>query len=310
MGEGSITTKARTIVSQPYEVQVRFYMPPAELRRYFTTFYFAEWTIPDGQQLTDYLLPEWANLRLYSGSCPDAQTPKGGHLRDAPFTVNGPNSQAIRFSFSSARMWGIGLLPLGWAKFVGTSAADVADTVFDGMAHPAFARFAELGRSVFTETPDEAAELARITRYFLQRIDEPVADEARIIAIHSALIDPDTSSVSDLVVRSGVSQRTVERICRRHFGFTPKLLLRRQRFMRSLAHFMLDPSLNWIGAMDSHYHDQAQFVRDFRQFMGMSPRQYAALDKPLIGAVMRERARVFGSPVQTMDSPGGPTALA
>jgi shikimate dehydrogenase len=53
--------------------------------------------------------------------------------------------------------------------------------------------------------------------------------------------------------------------------------------------------MKWVGAMDGHYHDQAQFVRDFRQFMGMSPRQYAALDKPILAAVMRERARIAGA---------------
>ena len=75
--------------------------------------------------------------------------------------------------------------------------------------------------------------------------------------------------------------------------------------MRSLSHFVLDPSLGWIGAIDSHYHDQAQFVRDFRQFMGMTPRQYGALPKPLIGAVMRERQRLYGSAAQALDGPEG-----
>ena len=77
------------------------------------------------------------------------------------------------------------------------------------------------------------------------------------------------------------------------------------RFMRSLAQYMLDPSLRWIGALDGHYHDQAQFVRDFRQFMGMTPREYALLDKPVLGAIMRERARIAGNAVQTLDGPDG-----
>jgi hypothetical protein len=78
--------------------------------------------------------------------------------------------------------------------------------------------------------------------------------------------------------------------------------------MRSLAQYMLDPSLKWIGALDGHYHDQAQFVRDFREFMGMTPREYAALPKPVIGAIMRERARVAGRAVQALDSPAGGAA--
>ncbi len=206
-------------------------------------------------------------------------------------------------------MWGIGLLPLGWAKFVVASASDFANLAVDGFTHPAFASFTGLAGSVYGSKPDPMAELGRIEGHFLERIGEPVADEARIHAIHAAMVDPETTAVGDLVARAGISQRTLERICGRVFGFSPKLLLRRQRFMRSLSHFMLDPSLRWIGAIDGNYHDQAQFVRDFRQFMGMSPRQFAALDKPIIGAVMRERMRFFSSPVQTLDSPDGPSAL-
>jgi len=78
--------------------------------------------------------------------------------------------------------------------------------------------------------------------------------------------------------------------------------------MRSLAQYMLDPSLKWIGALDGHYHDQAQFVRDFREFMGMSPREYSGRDKPVIGAIMRERARIAGQAVQALDSPDGGVA--
>jgi AraC-like DNA-binding protein len=114
------------------------------------------------------------------------------------------------------------------------------------------------------------------------------------------------------VARVGASQRTIERICHRAFGFSPKLLLRRQRFMRSLSQFMLDPTLKWIGAIDWQYHDQAQFVRDFREFMGMSPREYANTPHPVLEKFIQMRARLAGAPVQTMDRPEGlaaPSAL-
>jgi hypothetical protein len=44
----------------------------------------------------------------------------------------------------------------------------------------------------------------------------------------------------------------------------------------SLSQYMLAPSQKWIGALDGHYHDQAQFVREFRQFMGMTPSAYGS----------------------------------
>jgi AraC-like DNA-binding protein len=284
---------------------MKFHSPPTQLRRYFTSFYFAEITPAPGATVTDLLHPEWANLRFFSGALPVAQARDGARVSGAFFTATGPSSQAVRFTVGPTRLWGMGLLPLGWAKFVRADAAPHANAVADGHAHPAFASFRPLAHELFGRDAETDAEFDRIVEHFLARIDEPVPDEERIVAIHEALVDPEIHTVAALVERTGGTPRTIERVCQRAFGFSPKLLLRRQRFMRSLAHFMLDPGVRWSGAMDGHYHDQAQFVRDFRQFMGMTPRQYAALEKPILTAVMRERARIAGAAAQTLDSPWG-----
>jgi AraC-like DNA-binding protein len=197
----------------------------------------------------------------------------------------------------------VGLLPLGWARFVVLPAARMADRVIDGERDPAFAGFASLAESVFHGSRDEDAELARIIGWFAARIGEPLHEEARINAVHAALVDPGIGTVAELAEQAGESMPALSRLCHRAFGFTPKLLLRRQRFMRSLAQFMLDPSLRWIGALDGHYHDQAQFIREFRRFMGMTPSEYAALPHPVLDAFVNERLRVAGSPVQTLDPP-------
>ncbi len=293
-------------MSQECQVQARFFQPPPELRRYFTTFYLVEFSVANGGQVVDYLHPEWANLRFMSGSFPDAETMTGAKISGVPFCVTGPSSKAIRFSIGpQARMWGVGLLPLGWAKFVRTNAGEMADALVDGGADPAFSSFVPLADTLFSGEADTAAEFARISHHFRDRPDTAVPDEARILAIHGALVDPDIKTVAEMVELSGVSQRTVERSCHHAFGFAPKLLLRRQRFLRSLADYMLDPSLKWIEAMDSQYHDQAQFVRDFKAFMGMSPSKYAALDKPILSAVMIARAQFVGKAVQALDTPDG-----
>jgi AraC-like DNA-binding protein len=284
---------------------VRFRRPPEDLQRYFTTLYCVEMIVDDGGQVTDYLQPEWANLRFHSGSEPDAVSGNGSRLHGTTFAATGPSSKAVRFTMGTARLWGIGLHPAGWARFVPAPASRYANAVLDGFRDPAFAPFCSLARSLFGAEPDEAAEHDRIIAHFRERMAQTEVEEPRIGAIHAALVDPEVARVRDLVERSGVSQRTIERICDRAFGFRPQVLLRRQRFMRSLAQYLLDPSLKWIGAIDGHYHDQAQFVRDFREFMGMTPREYAALDKPIIGAIIQERARFALAAVQTLDAPHG-----
>lgn len=286
-------------------IEVRFYPPPADLGGCFTTFYVAELDPGEAGVLRDGLHPEWAGMRFFSPAGPEAWTDAGLRVAGTTFQATGPTSHPVHFAMSKSRMWGLGLLPLGWARFVGQPADQFANMICDGHLDPAFAPFRQLAETLFGNPSDEAAELARIVAFFRQCKAHPLADEKRILAIHTALVDPDVTSVSELVGRVAASQRTVERLCHRHFGFSPKLLLRRQRFMRSLAQFMLDPSLKWIGAMDSSYHDQAQFVRDFHEFMGLTPREYASQPHPVLERFVHERLKAHGAPVQTLDKPVG-----
>ncbi|HQV02151.1 MULTISPECIES: helix-turn-helix domain-containing protein [unclassified Novosphingobium] len=290
-------------MSSAQPVEVRFYPPPEDLRGYFTTFYYTEIDPGEAGVIYDSLHPEWAGVRFFSPGMKRCWFDGGSELADARFIATGPSSHPLHFEVSKTRIWGVGLLPLGWAKYVDQPASECANWVCDGYTHPATAHLTPLADTIYGDEPDEAAELRRIITFFrnLERPD-PV-DENRILAVHAALVDTQVATVNDLVERVAASQRTVERLCHRYFGFSPKLLLRRQRFMRSLAQFMLDPSLKWIGAMDPNYHDQAQFVRDFREFMGMAPREYAAQPHPVLERFLHERMKAHGAPVQTLDKP-------
>ena len=124
-------------------------------------------------------------------------------------------------------------------------------------------------------------------------------------AQNTALSYDELSSVADLSAKLALSERSIERLSHRAFGFSPKLLLRRQRFLRSLGRFMLDPSMAWIDTIDHHYYDQAQFTRYFQRFMGMSPRDYAARPTPILGAAAVARAAAAGAAVQGLHQPGG-----
>jgi AraC-like DNA-binding protein len=286
-------------------VRVRFHAPPDDLRRFFTTFYLTEFACPPGEVIRDSLHPEWAGLRFFESAGPNAWMDNGQRLDGGRFQMTGPSSDSVHFAVPPTRMWGIGLLPLGWAQFFAIPASSRANTLGDGGADPACAWLQPLADTLFETKPDEGAELARIVAHFRQFATPLVQAAPQIAAVHAALIDPECDSVTRLVAATGIGQRTIERLCSRAFGFPPKLLLRRQRFMRSLVQFMLEPDLKWIAAMDSLYHDQAQFVRDFHAFMGCTPREYAAQPHPILEPVLRERARITGSAVQTLDRPEG-----
>lgn len=284
-------------------LRARFFAPPAQLAGCFTSFYLVEVDLAGGEPLEDYLQPEWANLRFFFGGLPETEGPDGRVLRDTVFTATGPSSCPVRFRAPSTRVWGIGLLPLGWAKFMDVPAHALADTVIDGMTHPAFAGFRPLYEELRATPAGEDGQAEIISAYFLAR-DRPVRNAAQIAAVHEALVDPEVHGAAELAMRANLTQRTLERLCARYFGFTPQHLIRRQRMMRTLAAFMLADRASWSQVIDLHYTDHAHFTHEFHAFMRMSPSEYAALDHPVLTAFMAERARVMGSPVQTLDRPG------
>lgn len=285
-----------------YRLKAEFHEPPPQFEGCFTTFYRATLEIDEGgDRLNDYLQPEWANMRFFCGGAPDAAIGTT-RVSGAHFIGTGPSSLACQFSIPPVQMWGVGILPLGWARFFNVDAGSCANMVCDGAEHPAFRHFAGLADTLCNPGigPDE--QLAAITDAMAKAM-RPTRDDARVHRVHNELVNGDFFSVHDLADACAMSIRTLERMCARYFGFSPKLLMRRQRFMRSLTTYMLHRGSRWTESMDAHYHDQAQFTREFREFMTMNPSDYAALDHPILASFMEARARVWGSAAQTLDAP-------
>ena len=296
-------------------ITIRFALPSAELRPFVTTYYQTEASAsPSEPVLEDYLHPEWPNLRFMEAGW--AQSAIGSEpISVSPaFSVTGPTSKATRFRITSGRSWGIGLMPLGWATLFDGPASDYADRITDGRSDPMFEALRPLADALSASGCDYAKELGLIESHMAGLFASALRTNGRakprainaaraITAINSALVDPELAMVGDLADRVGMNIRSLERLSKRAFGFTPKLLMRRQRFLRSLSQFMLDPSLKWLSTLDYQYHDQAHFVRDFKRFMGMSPSAYAKLDKPFLVAAAQARMAIAGEAVQGLHDP-------
>jgi AraC-like DNA-binding protein len=282
-----------------FSISVRFYRLSEALQPYFTALYQFDIDCPHGAAVKDYLHPEWAAMRFTHGEVPKACFGPGEPVPQWPFVVSGPNSKSIHFDVSTSRIWGLGLMPAGWAKFVDGRARDFTDRTVDGTAGDAFRVFAPIHDLTSDLTAPPEVTGRAINAYLLQHLGRPSPHEAQIMACHEAVRDPHVANVADLAERLGLTARSLERLCARYFGFPPKLLLRRQRFLRSLAQFMLDPGRNWSEALDGQYYDQAQFVRDFRSFMGMAPSEYAEMPHPIMEKIIAHRMADQGAAPET-----------
>ena len=290
------------------DVELEFFLPPEQLRPFVTTVYRFDVVEREpgtaAEPIRDWLHPEWFNLRIVLEGKLSASIGPGAPEVVPRLVMTGPTSHAAEFVAPPCRTWGVGILPAGWARLVGRSAADYADRMFDAEADPDMQQLTpliEISRNNSTLAQKDAifALLAKV-------LDKPGKREADIVEAQRALLDPACATVAHLAEQLAMTTRTLERFALDAFGFTPQLLIRRQRFLRSLAQFMLDPSMSWIATLDPQYYDQAQFTRDFKRFMGMGPRDYARLPHPVLGAAAKARQAVAGEAVQVLHRPARP----
>ena len=282
--------------------QYSFILPAPALRRYITTYYFFEIQTDEGKMLADVLHPEWASARFMIDGTIDASIVPIPPQPVPPASLTGPTLRACHISCSKARMAGIGVLPLGWHRLIGADASKRANLVFDVTGDPAFTVFASIWHQI-KEMTDTEHMAATFDAHLLSALHTPDTREDEIEALHQALTNPDMANVSQLAEALNMPSQRVERLSRRVFGFPPKRLLRRQRFLRTLAVRLLDPELRWTNVMDAQYHDQAHFTRDFHDFMGMSPRAYLDMPRPISRAAIRARMEALGQPLQVLQRP-------
>ncbi len=278
--------------SETAELSLRYFRPPAGLDRYFQTIFLLETFVQPGKTVTDFVLPSWGIVSWRDRSELKLLFPDGTRFDSGLSGAVGPFDHAVRLECGPLRQWSANLLPAGWARFIDAPACQYANRAVDIETDEAFRAFWPIGEALFKGPANPEAELAIILDCLSQRLEAPASeDEDRIDAIMAALMDARCANVSSLAESAGVGRRTLERVCKSAFGLAPKMLLRRQRFMRSVTQHMLGGERPWIEAIDDIYHDQPQFVREFREFTGLSPREFAKLERPMLKPVLLEGMR-------------------
>jgi AraC-like DNA-binding protein len=280
------------IVTGEPELAIRYFQPPGQLARYFQIIFLLEITVPPGRTISDLIMPSWGTVSWRD------RPGMTLHFRDNQAHnfglsgIAGPFDYATVLESGPLRQWSAILSPTGWSRFVDAPARAYANRAVGLEADPAFASLLPIGERLFAGPADPQAELEIVLDGLTARLQTPAReDEDRIDRIFAALADPRCASVADLAGRAGVGRRTLERVCGSAFGLAPKMLLRRERFARSVNQHMLADGRPWIEAIDDIYHDQPQFVREFRAFTGMSPREFARLERPMLKPVLLEGMR-------------------
>jgi len=100
------------------------------------------------------------------------------------------------------------------------------------------------------------------------------------IALASQLVErilgePDIKTVDDLVDRTGIGKRSLQRIFNEYVGINPKWVIRRYRLHELVERLNSGDQFDWAQmALELGYFDQAHLINDFRAIVGYAPTRY------------------------------------
>jgi AraC-like DNA-binding protein len=125
----------------------------------------------------------------------------------------------------------------------------------------------------------DRAQVAVVEAFLRERLpprDPQVEEIGRIVRL--VLATPELVRVEQLVERTGMSSRALQRLFREYVGVTPKWLLQRVRLHEAAERIADEPHVDWaMLALDLGYFDQAHFIKDFKAVVGRAPAEYAAM---------------------------------
>lgn len=285
----------------PDHTALRWELPAEPLRAFLLRYGVFDSDVVEGRDTVDWMLPAWARIWIAIGRAPVTLAIHNRSYESLPAAgVFGVTSRAIPVRANGGVTIAIDVSPLGWSRLFTGSAAAYRDTVTPLGAmmpeHHVTALTAALAHS------DRALDVKPILdRFFAPLLAGPHRHDASIAKLSELVADARTVDLEAVAAAQGISAHAMRRMSNRYFGFSPKLLICRTRFLRALMPLLEAGADADYGAIPPGYHDRSHFNRDGRRFLGMTPRRYIAQPAHYMTATRRARRMVIGSPVAVLD---------
>lgn len=178
----------------------------------------------------------------------------------AGIVVVGPTSQAMTLHVAGPAPREVAVSARGWRRLTGVAASTIADRIVPLTA-------------IGLDIADAGEADTQLSALLLSRPDDDVASDM-VVRRLAALIEEDCSAdISDVSARIGVTPSVLRRVALRSFGFPPKMLLMRHRFLTALARYEA-AGADLRVVTDFGYFDSSHFLRDAGRFLGTTPRRY------------------------------------
>lgn len=132
---------------------------------------------------------------------------------------------------------------------------------------------------------DEQAMAEEMERVLMRHLPEP-DPQAQLIreTVEDIAKDRELTKVDMLCARMGMHKRTVQRLFDQYVGVSPKWVIRLYRIQDAAERLDSGRHGELVKlAMDLGYHDQAHFIKDFKNVTGQTPEEYIQGPGPASG---------------------------
>jgi AraC-like DNA-binding protein len=247
--------------------ELKYAPPPRDLTDFVSVFYRFE---SDEAEMNELERADIAQLRFAWAGEGDIVFPDGKREFIPPDAIYGPRTSASRIQAAgSMRIFGIGILPAGWAALTNESAAAFANRIIPAADLLGAAASDLRSELEACSTLDAMAECATMfMRAAIEANDTvPLWFTRAVDSWLQTSLDP---AFDDLIAATGQPRRKAEAMIKQLYGATPKLLARKYRALRT-ANLIAHGDGTWQDYAAEHYYDQSHCIRDIKEFIGITP---------------------------------------
>lgn len=179
----------------------------------------------------------------------------------------------------------ISFFPLGFSNLINQSLDDLVnkETPLDQLFDSKVIRILE-SNIIHADSTQERIDI--VEAFLLERLQEnQVIDQVIKTTVDAIYKSKGSVKIADILGDDKGSRRRLERQFKRHIGLSPKQLSKVIRLQAALS-LLLDTesqSLTKI-AYSSEYYDQSHFIKDFKEFTGITPKDFFSSDEMFLSS--------------------------
>jgi AraC-like DNA-binding protein len=176
-----------------------------------------------------------------------------------------------------SQVFGIKFKPGGFRPFLKFATSKLADRVV--AAESILGKDVNALEGILLSSGEENEKVEAANAFFRARMPKPDAVIEGVGRIVERILEErDIKTVDDLVDRTGIGKRSLQRMFNEYVGVSPKWVIRRYRLHELVERFNSNDEPRWADlALELGYFDQAHLINDFRSITGYSPTEYQAL---------------------------------